>query len=168
MSVSEGDEDEEEEEEYEPEYEPEEAVVIPEVPVEEEVEVQTKPEYSLESSQASPQEEEAYEPPDVDEDIPDVQAGEESTADQYEPTAQAEAGDGAMDIATSSDESSDDSESDDESTPEPEMGKSISAYNPLHQDAGIADDLAPELQPEVTSSAATGGPVRQPPYRRPS
>ncbi|KAI4678495.1 uncharacterized protein J4E84_008751 [Alternaria hordeiaustralica] len=159
MSVSEGDEDEEEEEEYEPEYEPEESVVIPEVPVEEEVEVQTKPEYSLESSQASLQEEEAYEPPDVEEDMPDVQVGEESTADQYEPTAQAEAGDGAMDIATSSDDSSDDSESDDESTPEPEMGKSISAYNPLHQDAGIADDLAPELQPEVTSSAATGGPV---------
>ena len=166
MSVSEGDEDEEEEEEYEPEYEPEESVVIPEVPVEEEVEVQTKPEYSLESSQASPQEEETYEPPDIDEEIPDVQAGEESTADQYEPTAQAEAGDGAMDIATSSDESSDDSESDDESTPEPEMGKSISAYNPLHQNARIADDLAPELQPEVTSSAAASGPVRQSPHGR--
>jgi hypothetical protein len=168
MSVSEGDEDEEDEEEYEPEYEPEESVVIAEAPVEEEVEVQTKPEYSLESSQASPQEEETYEPPDVDEEIPDVQANGGAVLTQDEPTVQAEAEDGAMDIATSSDESSDDSESDDESTPEPEMGKSISAYNPLHQDAGIADDLAPELQPEVTPPAAAGGPVRQSPHGRPS
>jgi hypothetical protein len=167
MSVSEGDED-EEEDEYEPEYEPEEPMVVAEISLQNEVEVQTKPEFSLASSQASPQEEEAYEPPDIEEDIPDVQASDEATANQNVPTIQAEAEDGAMDIATSSDDSSDDSESDDDSTPEPEMGKSISAYNPLHQDAGIADDLAPELQPEVTSTAAAGGPVRQPPCGRPS
>ena len=69
MSVSEGDDD---EEEYEPEYEPEEPVVVPEAPVAEEVEAQTKPEFSLATSPAGTQEEEAYEPPDVDEDIPEV------------------------------------------------------------------------------------------------
>jgi hypothetical protein len=73
-----------------------------------------------------------------------------------------------MDIATSSDESSDDSESDDESTPEPDI-ETISAKNPSHQDAEMADDLAPELQrPEVTSTATAGEPVRQSPSGRPS
>jgi hypothetical protein len=165
MSVSEGDDD---EEEYEPEYEPEEPVVVPEVPVAEEVEAQTKPEFSLATSPAGTQEEEAYEPPDVGEAIPEVQSGEDATANIEVPTGQAEAEDGAMDIATSSsDESSDDSESDDESSPEPEV-ETISAKNPSYQDAEMADDLAPELQrPEVTSTATAAEPVRQSQHRRP-
>jgi hypothetical protein len=165
MSVSEGDDD---EEEYEPEYEPEEPVVVAEVPLAEEIEAQTKPEFSLATSAASTQEEDAYEPPDVDEDVLEVQGSEDATANLDVPTGQAEAEDGAMDIATSSDESSDDSESDDESTPEPDI-ETISAKNPSHQDAEMADDLAPELQrPEVTSTATAGEPVRQSPSGRPS
>ena len=165
MSVSEGDDD---EEEYEPEYEPEEPVVVPEAPVAEEVEAQTKPEFSLATSPAGTQEEEAYEPPDVDEDIPEVQGGDDAPTHLDAPTGQAEAEDGAMDIATSSsDESSDDSESDDESTPEPDV-ETISAKNPSHQDAEMADDLAPELQPlrEVTSTVVAGEPVCQSPFGR--
>ena len=130
----------------------------------EEVEAQTKPEFSLATSPAGTQEEEAYEPPDVDEDIPEVQGGDDAPTHLDAPTRQAEAEDGAMDIATSSsDESSDDSESDDESTPEPDV-ETISAKNPSHQDAEMADDLAPELQPlrEVTSTVVAGEPVPVP------
>jgi archaellum component FlaC len=94
------------------------------------------------SPSESAEDEGVYEPPDVDEQMADKQI--DSTADSPN---QVEAGDDAMDIASSSDEDSDESDSDSEqeSSPEPEM-EQAHATDRVQQSANAADDLAPELQ----------------------
>ena len=118
-------------------------------------------------SQDSTEDEEAYEPPDVDQEMFDIQ-GEGAIAEPILSVPQVEAEDGAMDIATSFDESSDDSDSDEETTPEPEADNSISANTMRQQDTSIADDLAPEIQPDSIPAGSTLEAVRPPPFRKPS
>ncbi|KAJ6196174.1 hypothetical protein J3E72DRAFT_421259 [Bipolaris maydis] len=151
MSVSEG-EDSEEEEEYEPEYDPEEHTAVGNASTEEPYDPQPNAAPSVATSHTSAEDEEAYEPPEADQDMADV-PNETTTSDSVPQARQTEADDGAMDIATSSDDSSDDSDSDEESESgsDSEADESISGNNVAHQDSNVADDLAPELQPQTIS-----------------
>jgi hypothetical protein len=168
VAMSESSEDEDDEEEYEPE-EPmvEEATVaepvVTETPIEAPVveysnaepqpqqaqlpEPPAEPSQSIGQSQVSTEDEEAYEPPDVDEDMTEV--APVANADQVEPSSPDDADEGAMDIATSS-EDSDDSESDSDEESSSELGDSTAQAYVTAQDTNIADDLAPELQPETS------------------
>jgi len=162
MSVSEGDED---EEDYEPEYDPEEHAIVTDMPIQDSQATGSKPAPSNSTSHVPTEDEEAYEPPDIDEEMSDVRSEEANNAFHV---GQAEPDDGAMDIATSSDDSSDDSDSDsaldsdsdEESAEDPGAETSISAYNLSHQRTNTADDLAPELQSEIKSAAVAVDPVR--------
>ena len=155
MSVSEGEGGkEEEEEEYEPEYEPEEPTVAENMSAEQTQKVQPEVAPSASTSHVSAEGEEAYEPPTADQDMTDAPNEEVATQDSGAQAGQAEPEDGAMDIATSSDESSDDSDSDDESDSGSEVEDTISGHNFPHQDTNIADDLAPELQSRTTVAVA--------------
>ncbi|EMD63687.1 hypothetical protein COCSADRAFT_37456 [Bipolaris sorokiniana ND90Pr] len=149
MSVSEG-EDDEEEEEYEPEYDPEEHAAVGNASTEEPHDSQLNVAPSITTSYMSAEDEEAYEPPEADQDMADV-PNETATSDSVPQARQTEADDGAMDIATSSDDSSDDSDSDEESESDSEADDIISGNNLAHQDNNVADDLAPELQPQTIS-----------------
>ncbi|EUC44218.1 hypothetical protein COCMIDRAFT_37946 [Bipolaris oryzae ATCC 44560] len=149
MSVSEG-EDGEEEEEYEPEYDPEEHAAVGNASTEEPCDSQPNVAPSVTTSHVSAEEEEAYEPPEADQDMADV-PNEATTSGSVPQALQTEADDGAMDIATSSDDSSDDSDSDEESESDSEADDTISGNNLAHQDSNVADDLAPELQPQIIS-----------------
>jgi hypothetical protein len=137
VDMSESSED--EEDEYEPE-EPQEArgVEEPQAPV-------------PNSPSQSSEDEGAYEPPDVDEQMADSQT--DNTADDT--PNQLEAGDDAMDIASSSSEDSDESDSDSEqeSSPEPEI-EQAHATDRVQQSANAANDLAPELQSNPTFELA--------------
>jgi len=146
-----------EEEEYEPEYEPEEPTVITDAPVQEAQITEVETTKSVASDDVSTEDEEAYEPPDVDEELPDVQADEEVAAVDVaapEVEAEADAEDGAMDIASSSSEDSD-SDSESESDGEIASGndETISANQGLQPATNIADDLAQELQPSSAPEA---------------
>ncbi|CAE7014809.1 zf-C3H1 multi-domain protein [Pyrenophora teres f. teres] len=159
MSVSEGDEDEEDDE---PEYDPEEHAIVTDIPTQDAQ--PTGP--SIPRSHAPTEdEEEAYEPPDIDQEMSDVGNDEANDASH---AGQIEADDGAMDIATSSDDSSDDSDSDsdfdsdEQSTEDPAAETSISANKMSHQSTNIADDIAPELQSENKSAAAAVEPTPVP------
>ncbi|USP77719.1 hypothetical protein yc1106_04993 [Curvularia clavata] len=150
MSVSEG-EDGEDEEEYEPEYDPEEHTVVRDASTAEAQNTQMSvPPAS--ASHSSAEDEEAYEPPDADQEMIDVQA-EAPPLDTLPQAGQTEAEDGAMDIASSSDDSSDDSDSDsdEESDSGSEADNTASRINPVRPVTNIADDLAPELQPRTIS-----------------
>ncbi|KAF1943696.1 hypothetical protein EJ02DRAFT_421122 [Clathrospora elynae] len=156
MSVSE-----DEEEEYEPEYEPEEpAVVVADAPSEQPQQPELEVSRSVPTSQVSTEDEEAYEPPDVDQEMSDIQI-EAATADPSLILPQDDVEEDAMDIASSSEDSSDDSDSDEESTSGPEVGEPISADNLIQGDANIANDLALELQPDPIPAAiaAEPGPI---------
>ena len=151
------------EEEDEEEYEPEEPIVeesIVETPtveasaINEHIseppsqqaqlpEPQVNQSQSLGQSQVSTEDEEAYEPPDVDKEMTEVVP----VAD--EASSPGDADDGAMDIATSSSESSDDSDSESDEETRSESGELESQTYVVQQDTNIADDLAPELQPET-------------------
>lgn len=161
MSVS---SEEEEEEEYEPEEPiteettvdaPTVAAPIPDAPVLEPPpepaqlpESRAEQSQSIGQSQVSTEDEEAYEPPDVDEEMTEAA----SVADIAHPEASSpgDADDGAMDIATSSSEDSDDSDSESDEGTQSEVADSESQMHVTQQDTNIADDLAPELQPETS------------------
>lgn len=157
MSVSEG-EDGEEEEEYEPEYDPEEHAAVGNASTEEPHDSQPNVAPSVTTSHMSADNEEAYEPPEADQDMADV-PNETTMSDSVPQARQTEADDGAMDIATSSDDSSDDSDSDEESDSDSEADDTISGNNLAHQDSNVADDLAPELQPQTISVVDNVQPV---------
>lgn len=152
MSVSSEDEE---------EYDPEEPVVITEAPTRNaqipEAEAATS---VVPSEDVSTEDEEVYEPPDIDEDMIDAQPAESvAVSDAIPPEAEAE-GD-AMDIASSSSEDTDsdsdsNSSSDGEITSEAEANESISGIHTVQQDDNVADDLAPELQ---SASAAQPAPA---------
>lgn len=107
--------------------------------------------HSLATSQMTTEDEDMYEPPDIDQTLPDVQDENGTTASSIDqPMAEAE--DGAMDIATSDDSSEDsdsDSSSGDETSPVPQVDPFISAHAPLQQDTNAVEDPAPQLQPET-------------------
>ncbi|EAT82975.2 hypothetical protein SNOG_09710 [Parastagonospora nodorum SN15] len=151
MSVSSEDEEEE--------YEPDELVVTEET-IDQSAQL-PGPEaaQSVASNDVSTEDEEAYEPPDIDEAMPDVQADvsvPETDSVEAGVEADIEAEDGEMDIASSSEDDSDsdsdsESESDGEIAEESANDKTISASNAGLQTINVADDLAPELQPENAS-----------------
>jgi hypothetical protein len=168
MSVSSDDEEEE--------YEPEEPTVITETPMQDAQIPEAEPTTFVVSQDLATEEtedEEAYEPPDVDEGMPDAQddpktAGVDVTAPEME------AEDGAMDIASSSSEDSDsDSDSDSGSGSDGEISSESAndgttiASHALQQIANVSDDLAPELQPE-SAPAPAPEPVRPPFVFKPS
>ena len=171
MSVS---SEEEDEEEYEPEEpiveEPvaakpvvEEPVVvaptvnepasIPSPQAAQPPELQVEQSQSVGQSQVSTEDEETYEPPDVDEEMTEAApATDVAQAEAVVPQALSaiEADEGAMDIATSSSEESDDSDSDSDEETESEHGHSETQTHAAPPDVNIADDLAPELQPDTS------------------
>lgn len=157
------------ESEEEEEYEPEESNVITDTPTQDMQEAQAQesgPLHSIATSQASTEDEEDYEPPDVDQDMSGVES-DAAVAEPIQEIYQAEPEDGAMDIATSSSEDSDDSDSDEESTPEPETHISLLANNAPKGDTNFADDLAPELQSESVTVVPGSEAVRLPSSRKP-
>jgi hypothetical protein len=139
--------------ESEEEYEPEEPSPATNMPTQDAQDPASQVANPNEMSDVTTEDEEAYEPPDIDEGISDAHIDSDEHgvgAGAYEP--QAEAGDGAMDIASSSDDSDSASDSDSSSegdiTMETGKDEMISANHALQGDANIADDLAPELHPE--------------------
>lgn len=95
----------------------------------------------------SDDDEDAYEPPDVDVPVADAQPRGSSAET-------GEVDDGAMDISSSDDsddsDSSDSSDSSEESQAE-EPREVVASHGGAEQTADIADDLAPELQPGADS-----------------
>lgn len=123
------------------------------------LELQVERPHSLGQSQVSTEDEEVYEPPDVDEEMTVDTSEDTSDIDTTQPAAaQSELSyledvdDGAMDIATSSSDESDDSESDSDSdSDEGSQAEHESAEaSPLaaQPNTNIADDLASKLQPQ--------------------
>jgi hypothetical protein len=163
MSVSSDDEEEE--------YEPEEPTVITETPIQDaqipEAEATTSV-VSQDRATEETEDEEAYEPPDVDEGMTDAQDDQQAVdIDATAPEMEAE--DGAMDIASSSsDESDSDSDSDSDGEISSESGNegTTIASHALQQIANVSDDLASELQPE-SAPAPAPEPVRSPLAFRP-
>ena len=166
VAMSESSEDEDDEEEYEPEE-----LVVEEAPTAEPVvedstaeapttavephsqqtqlpEPPVEASQSIGPSQVSTEDEEAYEPPDVDEEMTEVAPVLDNA--QIEASSPGDADDGAMDIATSSSEDSDDSESDSADETSSDLDDSAAQADVAQQDTNIADDLAPELQPEAS------------------
>jgi hypothetical protein len=173
MSVSSEDEDEDEEE-----YEPEEPIVeepvavdpvveepvvdaptmnerasIPSPQAAQPPELQVEQSQSIGQSQVSTEDEEVYEPPDVDEEMIEAVPGTDAAqAEAVVPQVSSPVGadEGAMDIATSSSEESDDSDSDSDEETESEQGHPEMQAHAASPDVNIADDLAPELQPDTS------------------
>lgn len=166
MSVSSEGEDEEE-------YEPEEPIVEEHVVAEPVVDastvndrdsilspqvaqppdLQVEQSQSIGQSQVSTEDEEAYEPPDVDEEMTEAApAADASEVEVVVPQASSPVGadEGAMDIATSSSEESDDSDSDSDEETESEHWHPETETRVAPPDVDIADDLAPELQPDTS------------------
>ncbi|KAF1931920.1 uncharacterized protein M421DRAFT_417653 [Didymella exigua CBS 183.55] len=116
-------------------------------------ELQVEQPQSIGQSQVSTEDEEAYEPPDVNEEMTEGgPAAEIAQAETVVPEASSpgDADDGAMDIATSSEEESDDSDSESDEETQSELGGPESQTRAASQDDNIADDLAPELQLETS------------------
>jgi hypothetical protein len=156
MSLSSSDEEEEEE------YEPEEPAMVTDMPNPDAQIPEAETSKPVASEDVSTEDEEAYEPPDVDEDMPDSQV--ESLVEQNTDVvnSEVEADEGAMDIASSSsDESSSDSDSDSDGEIDSQSGndETISANHALQQPTNVADDLAPELQPESTLEPVRDSPT---------
>ncbi|KAL6711586.1 hypothetical protein ACN47E_004520 [Coniothyrium glycines] len=106
---------------------------------------------SVNASQISTEDEETYEPPDVEEETSEMKSKDASAVKDVIP-GPAEAGEGAMDIETSSDSSNDsDSDSEDDTTSEPDKDVATPANNLAENTANITDDIAPELQPELVT-----------------
>lgn len=116
-------------------------VQLPEPPVEQS--------QSIGQSQVSTEDEEAYEPPDVNDEMTEVALPVDAA--HPEPSSLGEADDGAMDIATSSSDSSDVSDSEAEGETQSDMEESESEVHVAQQDTNVADGLAPELQPGTSA-----------------
>lgn len=157
--------EEEEDEEYEPEEHIVEEPVIeapsinepaPDIssPRAQPSELQVEPSQSIGQSQVSTEDEEAYEPPDVDEEMTEIAPLPEivqAEAVVSEASSPGDADEGAMDIATSSSDDFDsDSDSDSDEETHSELGDSESQTHATQRDTNIADDLAPELQPDTS------------------
>ncbi|KAF2114238.1 hypothetical protein BDV96DRAFT_600955 [Lophiotrema nucula] len=137
------------EEEYEPAEPPMSVAQVP-APEDDAMEIANSPTSSLEPS-TTDDEEEAYEPPDVAEEITNHPTDSAPTVPI--PDAQVMSVDepGAMDISMSS---SEDSDSDDSSS-EPPPALFISSSNAKSGSVGFADDLAPELQSQTVPATQT-------------
>lgn len=148
VEMSESSEDEEEE------YEPEEPTVMPDATHAQPPGLNWREPVMAHDDDVSTEDEEAYEPPDAEEEMPGVQDN-----NQVPESPQVEAEDGAMDIASSSDDS-DDSDSDGEVTSEAGLDDTISENHAPQRNTNVADDLAPELQPESAAPGAAPVEVR--------
>ncbi|KAF3010945.1 hypothetical protein E8E13_010283 [Curvularia kusanoi] len=171
IEMSESSEEEVEEEEEEEEYEPEEPVVgepILETPSLDDtavdlrvaahspqqdrlLEPQVEQPQSLGQSQVSTEDEEAYEPPDVDDEMTEAPAEvvvAQPVDAQSEVSSSDDVDEGAMDIATSSSDESDDSESESDEESQSELGDSSPSRHAVESNTNVADDLAPESQPQ--------------------
>lgn len=136
--------EEEEKGEYEPDEPfPEEPVAEPQMQHAQTSESRAEQSQSAGQSQVSTEDEEAYEPPDVDEGMIDAAP---PTAPEVEALSPGDADDGAMDIATSSSEDSEDSASDSDDETRSELEDFESQTHVAQQDTNIADIIAPELQ----------------------
>jgi archaellum component FlaC len=116
-------------------------------------ETQIEQSQSAGQSQVSTEDEEAYEPPDVDEEMTEVAPVVEVAQAEAlvpQPSSPGDANEGAMDIATSSSDESDNSDLDSDEETESEREHSESQTHAAPQDVNIADDLAPELQPDTS------------------
>lgn len=110
--------------------------------------------HSLGQSQVSTEDEEVYEPPDVDEemteDVAEINVAQPA-ATQSEISSLEDVDDGAMDIATSSSDESDGSESDSDSdsdeVSQAELESAEASPRATQPNTNVADDLASELQP---------------------
>jgi hypothetical protein len=153
MSVSSEDEEEE--------YEPEEPTIITETPIQAPIQdaqtLECQTAKSVLSNDITTEDEEVYEPPDVDQEMPNVQVVDDvADAEATDPEVDAE--DGAMDIASSSSEDSDsDSESDGEITSNAGNDETRSASLVYQPDTDVAIELAREMRPEPARE-----PVRPP------
>lgn len=138
----------------EEEYEPEEPVPPLQTVPQDAQGLKMVPLPSSAASDVSTEDEEAYEPPDVDVDMTDDPTVVEDSPSSDQPHIGAEGG--AMDIASSSSEdSSSESESDEDSIVNAELADSISLRHEGQPDTDIADNLAPELQPEAKSATVS-------------
>ncbi|KAF1840162.1 uncharacterized protein K460DRAFT_410763 [Cucurbitaria berberidis CBS 394.84] len=137
----------------EEEYEPDEPMVITDTHIQEAQAPEPETAQSIATSQVSTEDEEDYEPPDVDQDMSDIQS-EAATAEHILDVPPIEVEDGAMDIATSSDESSDDSDSDSESTYEPEVDNTIATNNVPQDNNNTTNNLATASVPEPVSATS--------------
>lgn len=125
---------------------------------------------SVASDNVSTEDEEAYEPPDIDEGMPEAHTSNVVTNGDMIATG-VEAEDGAMDIASSSSEDLDsgsdsdsDSDSDSESDGETAENSANEALSPSHAvppTTNVADDLAPELQPETAPESVRALPANK-------
>lgn len=115
-------------------------------------ELQAEQSQSIGQSQVSTEDEEAYEPPDVDEEMTEIApTANDAQAEAVVPevSSPGDPDDGAMDIATSSEES-DDSDSDSDEETHSELGEMELQTHAAPQDTNVADDIALELQPGTT------------------
>ncbi|KAF1973760.1 hypothetical protein BU23DRAFT_123632 [Bimuria novae-zelandiae CBS 107.79] len=113
--------------------------------------VASSPASSLTSSSASSamdEDEEPYEPPDVDQPMVDIGVDAEPAKSGLQ---QGEAEEEEMDMSTSSDDDSDSDTSSESSEEEPHGPTSASSSKNPDSSVTIADDLAPELQPETSA-----------------
>lgn len=160
IEMSESSEDEEE-------YEPDEPMIDSGLPMQDTLIQDSGAVHSAAASQVSTEDEEDYEPPDVDQEMADV-SDERNLPSAHLIAPVPDTEEGAMDIASSSSEDSDDSDSgsDQETTPEPPPNTRHPANNVSQQHANIADDLAPELQPEPVLALTATDDVCLIPFRR--
>jgi hypothetical protein len=99
------------------------------------------------------EDEDPYEPPDVDQPMTNIESGAATT--EHKSTAQqVEIEEEEMDMSTSSDENSDSDTSSEPSEEEPNrLALALSRKNP-GSSVTVADDLAPELQPDASAGAS--------------
>ncbi|KAJ4356673.1 uncharacterized protein N0V89_004709 [Didymosphaeria variabile] len=153
MAMSESDE-----EDYEPE-EAQEPLSHDQVPIDKTTEQDTTVATSRAPSSASPsvymptnEDEDPYEPPDVDQPMMHIDPGHASVEPQPN-DQQGEVEEGEMDMSTSSGDDSDSDTSSESSAEEPnEPALASSSKNP-GSSVTVADDLAPELQPDASAVA---------------
>ncbi|KAH8711999.1 hypothetical protein GQ44DRAFT_776339 [Phaeosphaeriaceae sp. PMI808] len=132
-------------EDEEEEYVPEEPMITADPPTQKAHFPEAKATSSVMTDDVSTEDEEAYEPPDIEEEIPNTQL-EDGYSEADVATNQLEVGDEAMDIASSS---SDDSDSDSDSDMSSQAGnvEITPAHRAIQQQPNIPNDLAQEVQP---------------------
>ncbi|KAL1606320.1 hypothetical protein SLS60_003722 [Paraconiothyrium brasiliense] len=155
MAMSESDE-----EDYEPE-EVQEPLAHNQVSVDKTTEENTTVVTSRASSIPTNEDEDPYEPPDVDQPMMDIEPGHAGVEPRSN-AHQGEADEEEMDMSTSSDDDSDSDTSSESSAEEPsEPALAPNSKNP-GSSVTVADDLAPELQPDASAVALVsedaGGP----------
>jgi hypothetical protein len=168
MAMSESDE-----EEYEPE-EPQEPLTHAQASNDPVLEQSTTVVTAQASSSGSPlvsppakEDEDPYEPPDVDQPMMDLESGGTTTAPKTN-AQQGEVEEEEMDMSTSSDENSG-SDTSSESLEEEPTGPALAlSRKNLGSSVTVADDLVPELQPDASAGASVSQEIVMPPVKQES